>query len=362
MFGTWRLLLAFEVVLAHLLNVTPLGGNAVFSFFVLSGFLMTAIMQKSYGYTSEGRMRFVVNRALRLLPSYWFAAVIALLLVFFLGAQNTVAYHRVLDRPATALEWFENLFMLFLSFRPIDVEPRLVPATWALTVEIVYYALICLGVSRTERRSRYWFLGSLAWVVAMLASGADRTILYGTIASGSFPFAAGALAWHKRAAILGWLDRLRIGAVGMVGLRWLYLLLFYEIFRKFLPAGIPVRELSEVGTALLSIAVVVRLFSVSREHPMGRIDEVLGAYSYPVYLLHWCCGLIGAVLVYGMPIAQDYRTLPVFLAALPILFLLSSVCVFAIDRRVNRLRDRNRRREPLAEAAREAQSGLAVAP
>lgn len=361
MFGTWRLLLAFEVVFAHLLGMTPLGGNAVFSFFVLSGFLMTAIMQKTYGYTVQGRMRFTANRLLRLLPNYWFAAATALLLLAAVGAESALAYKRILYRPETPLEWFENATMLFLSWRPIEVEPRLAPATWALTVEIFYYALICFGISRTEKRARWWFLGSLVWLAAVFAAGGDRTALYGTIASGSFPFAAGALAYHRREAILAFAERLRIGALGAVGLRWLYLLIFYQVLYGLVPSGLAARELAEAGTAALSIVVVVCLFAVRRDHPIGRIDALLGAYSYPVYLLHWSCGLIGAALVYGLPITGEYRTLAAFLAALPFLFMLSSVCVFGIDRQANRLRERNKRGKPAAESSPDTARDPAVA-
>jgi peptidoglycan/LPS O-acetylase OafA/YrhL len=361
MFGTWRLLLALEVVLAHLLRVHPLGANAVVSFFVLSGFLMTAIMQESYGYNAAGRLRFATNRALRLLPGYWFAAVMALLLIVLVGSENALTYQNVLAPPATVVEWFENLTILFVDYKPVDVAPRLVPPSWALTVEIVYYALICAGLSRTENRCRAWFLASLVLAVAMLAWGGYANALYGTILSGSLPFAAGSLAYHKRAAITAWLDRLRVGGAGWVVLRWFYLFQFYWVFKHYIPHGIAARELAMLGTIFVSVFVVVRLFSIDRKHRLGRFDEFLGAYSYPVYLLHFNAGLIAAALVYGLPFTDDYRDWPVFVVAMPILVLLSTVCVFAIDKQADRLRARNKASDRPAEAE-PLQPGLAVAP
>lgn len=363
MFGTWRLLLALEVVLAHLLSVWPLGGNAVFSFFVLSGFLMTAIMQKSYGYTPQGRKRFALNRALRLLPNYWFAAALSLILILILGSASVTAYKSNIGIPDTALEWFEAVFMVIPSWKPLTGEPRLVHQVWALTVEIFYYALICFGLSRTKKATRYWFFGSLTCVVLLFALEADRKILYNTILAGSFPFAAGAMAWHYRETILAFLDRLRLGAAGMVGLRWLYLFLFYGLVRDLIPEVGPMRQLIEHGTVLLCMAVVVRLHAVPRSHPAGRIDELLGAYSYPVYLLHWSAGLIAGIWLYGAPpISHSYLTLPAFLIAMPILFVLSSVCVFVIDKWANRLRSDKRPAGPAVESAAEARPGLAVTP
>ena len=78
MFGIWRTLLAIEVVAYHILPLPLIGRYAVFSFFVLSGFLMTEIMQRAYGYTPGGSVRYLANRALRLLPSYWFAAALGM--------------------------------------------------------------------------------------------------------------------------------------------------------------------------------------------------------------------------------------------------------------------------------------------
>ena len=52
--GIYRFLLALNVVIFHLLDVPAIGPFAVFSFFVLSGFLMTLIMKETYGYSLSG--------------------------------------------------------------------------------------------------------------------------------------------------------------------------------------------------------------------------------------------------------------------------------------------------------------------
>ena len=51
MFGTYRTLLALMIVALHLGGVPVIGGYAVFGFYILSGYLMTLIMQTSYGYS-----------------------------------------------------------------------------------------------------------------------------------------------------------------------------------------------------------------------------------------------------------------------------------------------------------------------
>lgn len=71
MFGTYRTLLAVMVIFLHLGGMPVIGGYAVFGFYILSGYLMTLIMHKNYGYTRDGVARYAINRFLRIYPIYW---------------------------------------------------------------------------------------------------------------------------------------------------------------------------------------------------------------------------------------------------------------------------------------------------
>ena len=93
MFGTYRTLLAMMVVVFHLGGVYALGYYAVFGFYILSGYLMTFIMQNNYGYSLRGRASYALNRFLRIYPVYWVSAVVSLLLIYILGQQYTTYYH-----------------------------------------------------------------------------------------------------------------------------------------------------------------------------------------------------------------------------------------------------------------------------
>lgn len=50
MFGTYRTLLAIMLIFLHLGGMPVIGSFAVFGFYILSGYLMTLIMQNNYGY------------------------------------------------------------------------------------------------------------------------------------------------------------------------------------------------------------------------------------------------------------------------------------------------------------------------
>ena len=70
MFGTYRFLLACLVLVTHLAGVRCAGAYAVFGFYLLSGYLMTLVLNERYGFSPNGFGRYVANRALRIYPPY----------------------------------------------------------------------------------------------------------------------------------------------------------------------------------------------------------------------------------------------------------------------------------------------------
>ena len=65
MFGVFRLILAFNVVAFHIAGIPTIGRYAVYSFFILSGFLMATIMHKTYGYDVQGLKKYALNVTVR---------------------------------------------------------------------------------------------------------------------------------------------------------------------------------------------------------------------------------------------------------------------------------------------------------
>ena len=87
--GTYRLLLAYLVVCSHLeINVgsqligVHWGVAAVVSFYLLSGYVMTALVERHYP-TLQAAPSFYWDRALRILPQLWFYLIVAFAAVAF---------------------------------------------------------------------------------------------------------------------------------------------------------------------------------------------------------------------------------------------------------------------------------------
>lgn len=364
MFGIWRTLLALEVVATHLIAVKVFGPFAVISFFVLSGFLMTMIMHQTYGYTPRGLAGYGANRALRLLPAHWFACLVALILIVALPAGFAQTYHPAMTMPRTAVEWLQNLTLIYPSIYPQDVFPRLSPPTWALTVEIFYYVLIGLGISRTRKSTLVWCAASLAYVIAAIVTDAGKDSVYGSLMGGSFAFSVGSLIYHYREELDRLIGRGALVLPVLVGARWAIIV---GLLVVLVVAGLDwrLRAAFNVVNVLLSAAIVIRLFNFRLGGRWKSIDKRIGDFSYPIYLLHWPAGLLGAYLVLGEPIngASIASFKAFFLGALPILLIMCLVVVFALDPWVEAIRNRVRARSraKLAEQPASADSGGTVA-
>ncbi|MEO1469163.1 MAG: hypothetical protein AAFV86_08905, partial [Pseudomonadota bacterium] len=222
--GIFRLVLALFVVMTHVAELRLIGGSAVFAFFVLSGYLMTHVTCEVYGHSPGGFVAFWTNRALRLLPGYYLVLALTVVAASVYGWPAMVAFKGTMFPPRDAAEWFETATMLYLTPTPILAESRLVPPTWALTLELVCYCLIALGISRTLNRTLGWIAGSLVFVTwAILVSDSPWTWAYGSIPAAFLPFAVGALLYHLRDRALPWMgtqtDRaLRALGLGRVGI------------------------------------------------------------------------------------------------------------------------------------------------
>jgi len=114
---------------------------------------------------------FATDRFLRLYPQYWVAALLSIFLVVNLGPEVVLGFHKSIYIPVSIENILHNFFMVFTAWFPNTLNPRLVPPTWALTVEIFFYLLICLGISKTLFRVKVWLFFSLCYVALSYVAG-----------------------------------------------------------------------------------------------------------------------------------------------------------------------------------------------
>ncbi len=159
---------------------------------------MTYIMQNSYGYSFSGLKSYLGNRMLRLYPSYWVILAISILIVLFWGEEQSKLYRSFIYIPNGTLEWLQNITLFYVDLFPSYVTPRLSPPTWALTVELLFYVLVGLGLSKSKWTSVVWFLFSSAFMIYTHIAELGYHYKYSFIFAGTLPFSIGAVVYHYR--------------------------------------------------------------------------------------------------------------------------------------------------------------------
>jgi peptidoglycan/LPS O-acetylase OafA/YrhL len=322
-FGSWRFFLAVLVAVSHLWDGMIHGpaAYAVWGFFALSGFLMTHVLQRKYGNSSDGLKDFTVNRFLRIFPAYWIACVLGALAIWILprSGVSLVALNPEFAWPRGWLTWISNASLI-----PMPVSGLLVPVSGALAVEVGAYVLLPL---MAFSRPAAW-LGLILSLLLNAVHGiapASFAVRYSSFLTAFWVFAFGALIVHYRPTLR------RLEAPVLSILAWLFNALVWIWYDPW-PWSYGL-----YFSVLLSGWVVLSLAS----RKTGKLDGWLGDFSYPLYLFHTVSG------VFVWLFMPQQRTLPFFMISFALTMLISWLVVVLVDRRI----DGFKRRKSLTAAA-----------
>lgn len=274
-------MLAHMVMLTHLWTepsrhqLLPWAGPyAVFGFYLLSGYLMTLVLVRLYGFSAKGFFDFLANRILRIYPPY---------LVVLVGTSALIAWRPgiadvsvFLRFPTTIAGWLSNLAILGVDTR----TALLVPTAWSLAVEVYFYLAMALLLTRHRWLALTWFGGSVAYTVYTVVAGFDFGPRYGPPQAASLAFATGALLFHFR-------ERLR--PRGQWHLPLAVLLLAGNAVAPTTLVGEKTGGGFYVSLAASAYLVACLAGIQARRAPvwLARVDRTLGDLSYPVFLCHF---------------------------------------------------------------------------
>lgn len=335
MFGTYRILLALMVVLLHLGGIPYIGAYAVFGFYILSGYLMTFIMHKNYGYSISGMSKYALNRFLRVYPTYWASIVFSLLIIILVGESFTRDYHSAIYLPSSITDWANNIFLFF----PDMEEPRLTPPAWALTVEIFFYICIGLGLSKNKKVTLIWLCLSMAYHIAAMLLNWSWEYRYFAIPAASLPFAMGAIIYHYKDN-LNSLFKKTIYKVEMVE-HLLPLILFGLILANWGGAyfinkmdGWPF-----YSNFLLNTLLIIVLTNRKQLPFISRsFDKRMGDFSYPIYLIHYQVGLVVIIIFGVLGLSMERPSILLMCVSLPFIFLASWLIIKSIEEPIEQVR------------------------
>ncbi len=310
---------------------------------------MTTIMHRTYGYSVGGVLRFWANRSLRLFPSYWLSISLSISLILLVGAEFATHYNRHLFMPIDSISWVRNILMMFLAPNPAEVAPRLSPPTWALTVELVYYLAISLGVARSLRITLVWWSVSLAYHIMTFLRGDGYDSRFFTIWAASLPFSSGAMIFFLKDVMSRFVDKVAAWGHLYLGAYFLSIACFV-IGTYYLNVVEPSEDafsiMLNIELYLSFVLIWLLLFSYAKRgcgipRIGAKLDVVLGQYSYPMYLFHLQAGIISSFLLFGHPVrGHDLDGVGCFWGSSLILLVLCVVAVEFIEKKVELVRRR----------------------
>lgn len=343
MFGIFRFSLSLSVMAFHLLALPAIGILAVESIFIISGFLMTLIMHKSYDYTVRGQMSFFKNRVLRLYPTYWLFLILAMVVIFLVGEEFSSQYNPKMYFPDTLGEILSNLTLVYPSFHPSSIEPRLLPPSWAITITLFFYVTIAAGISKSKLSTHIWFAAS---VLLYLSTG-KLGVGHGSFLTASLAFSLGAMIYHHQAFLAKFLTLLPKVNIVIIFLYVLNILLA-PLCQYFFPdIYMQLSWKLLVVTSWLNLPLSILLISVlfawkPRNLRLKRLDKVLGSYSYPVYLFHTTAGCFTYWLFLKNDTDSTKTDLSVFFVALVATIALAYICEKTVTKAIDRRAEKNK--------------------
>lgn len=332
MLGSLRFFLALFVVVAHLTGGVQFfshwGGFAVFGFYIVSGYLITLILNETYHFRLS---KFALNRFLRLFPIYYIVTVVTILIIAF--ASNASAFH-----PAWKIQtrWVDIIGnSLIIPFEFYDATFRIVPPAWSIAVELINYFILWAIGARNRTLAILVFFAALTYHLGSFISGAGWGQRYSPFYAAILPFSLGAMFYFFRSSVVAlgprkmlyisriscavWLGNLVLcGYMGGLSSK-LYELFFY------------------INLISLGIFIYTNI-SPSSDAPSSRWDKRLGDLAYPVFLTHWITGfVIGQVFLNG-----QQRGLVLFAVALLPIIAVSYLLSEITDRVIEPLRSKVR--------------------
>ncbi len=313
MIGWFRFVLAWLVAGAHLGGPDFDRANAIFAvqgFFVVSGFLMTAILNGTY---KDRPFAFWGNRFLKLFPAYYIVCAVILAAV----ALDPAHFYR----DGWTLDWSPASIVANLTIVPLafsDGHWRFIGPTWSIGVELLNYAILFALSARGPKFALAVLLAGAAWHAHVIAAeGYYVNARYWPWYAALVPFSVGALAFFANRR---WPVRPRLGvaaavlwAINLAAADWVDRGYAREIVMWYANIGL---------VAVLTAA----LAPLRQQGVLRRLDGFVGDLAYPVFLVHGIAssftGLAIASLGANVPIST-----PIYLAACVPLVLIASIVV-----------------------------------
>ena len=243
------------------------GVVAVISFFLLSGYVMTMLIERHYKQLSV-LFNFYLDRTARLFPQFIFYTLLASACIYFLE----------LDFPAirqlTFGKWVLNFFMLPQGFYMLWADGALVlPQSWSLGLEITFYIVIPWVLIYCSKRQTYGIaaVSFLIFLAAYLGKIPSDYYGYRLLPGTLFMFLVGWSFFQNDNESCKFRRITFVAAAIMLLIAYLKKSIY----------GLPYNK-----EILLGLMVGIPAIGFVKRYRFSGIDEFLGNLSYGLFLNH----------------------------------------------------------------------------
>lgn len=352
MLGIIRFLLASCVVAFHLTGKLPfLGQFAVNFFYVISGFLITLILNRTYKFNV---LSFSVNRFLRLYPTYYFFIAVGLLIFHFM--PNTSNFHPSWSQHLLPFDWSGNAFIFPWAFLSDNAVPstfgaftdnyplyvdlyrfRIITSSWSVAVELVCYFLLWLFIARNYILTCLALIASIAYHFYVFRHTGSSAMAY-------FPFIAAVLPFSLGASGYFISEKMKQSSLSLIKYQWQVVILsiatFFVNWHLFnINQTNGWHPFFYYTNNILSMFIVIITFNLNPGNLPGKIARLLGDLSYPVFLCQYFGGYIAWYIIGFDKPARGWE---IFIIGYIIAILMSLLCISLIDDNIRKLRDKIR--------------------
>ncbi|MCH7128154.1 acyltransferase [Escherichia coli] len=352
MLGIVRFFLASCVVVFHLsAQVSYLGQFSVNCFYVISGFLITMILNETYKFNLA---TFSLNRFLRLYPTYYFFLLIGSLIIFLMPHANE--FHLSWTGRFLSGDGISNalIFPWALVCEKADTHPfglffgscpfisdgsrfRIVASSWSVGVELICYFVLWLFIAR------HW-LSTMLFVVLLSCYHAfifytvgSQSAVYAPVVAALLPFSIGSTGFYIYKKLKPYLFfSLKMQVMILLASILVFMLNWYMFNQTQTNGWNPTHYYINNIIALL---IVILLVDSKPKGKLGYFSKLLGDLSYPVFLSHYFGGYF-AWLIIGFN--NPSRGWEIFSLGYAISIAMGLVSVFLIDRRISQVRNKIR--------------------
>lgn len=278
-----RALAVLAVVIYHFNALWLPGGFAgVDVFFVISGYLMTAIICKGVNGGDFSLVRFYIARAKRIIPVL--AVMCGVLMVFGWFCLLPAEYKEMARHVYSSLGFYSNsIYLKEAGYFAASTNERWLLHTWSLSVEwqfYIVYPIVLLALSKFFGvKAIRWFL-----LAAVLIGFAYSLMLSPRHPEQAF-YLLKARAWELCAGGLAFLFPLALDKVKRRIVEWLGLVLIlagYVVISKTIVWPGYYTLMPVIGTLMVILA--------NRQDSLltgNSIFQRVGLYSYSIYIWHW---------------------------------------------------------------------------